>query len=108
MERNIKKSDVVIAVMGIDKSIEREGQDRETLDLPEDQARFIRELYAANKNVILVLEVGSSTSVVWEQENLPAILLAWYPGEQGGNAIADILFGDCNPSGKLPLTFYKG
>ena len=107
MERNIRESDVVIAVMGIDKSIEREGQDRENLDLPEDQARFIKDLYAANKNVILVLEVGSSTSIVWEQENLPAILLAWYPGEQGGNAIADILFGDCNPSGKLPLTFYK-
>ena len=107
MERNIKESDVVIAVMGIDKSIEREGQDRENLDLPEEQTRFIKELYAANKNVILVLEVGSSTSIVWEQENLPAILLAWYPGEQGGNAIADILFGDCNPSGKLPLTFYK-
>ena len=107
MERNIRESDVVIAVMGIDKSIEREGRDRENLDLPEDQARFIKELYAANKNVVLVLEVGSSTSIVWEQENLPAILLAWYPGEQGGNAIADILFGDCNPSGKLPLTFYR-
>lgn len=107
MARNIKESDVVIAVMGIDKTIEREGRDRKDLNLPDDQIQFIRDLYSVNKNVILVLEVGASTSVVWEQENLPAILLAWYPGEQGGKAIADILFGDCNPSGKLPMTFYK-
>ena len=107
MARNIKESDVVIAVMGIDKSIEREGQDRVDLNLPEDQEQFLRDLYSVNKNVILVLEVGAATAVGWEKENLPAMLLAWYPGEQGGNAIADILFGDCNPSGKLPLTFYK-
>ena len=107
MAGNLRESDVVIAVMGIDKTIEREGYDRQNLDLPEDQARFLQEIYSVNKNVILVLEVGAATAIRWENENLPAILLSWYPGEQGGNAIADILFGDCNPSGKLPLTFYK-
>ena len=98
--------DVAIAVMGIDKSIEREGQDRYTMDLPIDQREFLQEIYKANPRTILVLVAGSSLSINWEKATLPAIIDAWYPGEQGGNAIAEALFGKYNPGGKLPLTFY--
>lgn len=101
------ESDVVVAVMGINKSIEREGQDRTSISLPADQQEFLHELYKINKNIILVLEAGSSLAVNWEQEHIPAIVNAWYPGESGGTAVAEVLFGDCNPSGRLPLTYYR-
>jgi len=107
MEKEIRNSDVVIAVMGINRNIESEGRDRVTLELPKDQQRFLKDLYKANKNVIMVLIAGSSIALNWENEHLPVIIDAWYPGEQGGKAIAEVLFGDCNPGGKLPLTFYK-
>lgn len=107
-EKNIaKKSDVVIAVLGINKSIEREGRDRTSLDLPADQMKFIQEIYKVNPKTIVVLVAGSSMTINWIDQHIPAIINAWYPGEQGGAAIADILFGDYNPSGKLPLTFYN-
>lgn len=102
-----KESDVTIAVMGIDKSIEREGQDRFTMELPADQMTFIKELYKINPRTVVVLVAGSSLSINWIDENIPAILDAWYPGEQGGNAVAEALFGKYNPGGRLPLTFYK-
>ena len=102
-----KKSDVVIAVLGINKSIEREGRDRTSLDLPIDQMKFIQELYKANPKTVVVLVAGSSLTINWINQNVPAIIDAWYPGEQGGTAIADVLFGDYNPSGKLPMTFYN-
>ena len=101
------KSDVVIAVMGINKTIEREGKDREYLTLPADQQEFLQELYHVNKNIVLVLVAGSSMSVLWEDKNLPAIVNAWYPGEKGGTAVADVLFGKYNPAGRLPLTYYN-
>ena len=101
-----KKSDVVVAVLGINKSIEREGQDRTSLDLPIDQMKFIQEIYKANPKTIVVLVAGSSLTINWIDRNVPAIIDAWYPGEQGGTAIADVLFGDYTPSGKLPMTFY--
>lgn len=108
MEKNIaKKSDVVIAVLGINKSIEREGRDRTSLDLPADQMKFIQEICKVNPKTIVVLVAGSSMTINWIDQHVPAIIDAWYPGEQGGTAIADILFGDYNPSGKLPLTFYN-
>lgn len=100
-------SDVVIAAMGYNKGIEREGHDRDILTLPADQTEYLKALYEVNPNVVLVLVAGSSIALGWEDENLPAILDAWYGGEYGGPAVADILFGDCNPSGKLPLTFYR-
>lgn len=102
-----RKSDVVIAVLGINKSIEMEGRDRSTIDLPADQQQFIKKIYKANPRTIVVLIAGSSLAINWIQDNIPAIINAWYPGEQGGNAIADVLFGDYNPAGRLPLTYYK-
>ncbi|MFB9057377.1 glycoside hydrolase family 3 C-terminal domain-containing protein [Mariniflexile ostreae] len=102
-----KTSDYVIAVMGINKSIEKEGKDRTSLNLPEDQVHYLKEMYAENKNIIVVLVAGSSLAINWMDENIPAIVDAWYPGEAGGSAIADVLFGDYNPAGRLPFTFYK-
>ena len=102
-----RESDVVVAVLGIDKSIEREGQDRYTLELPADQREFIQEIYKINPRTVVVLVAGSSLAINWIDENIPAIIDAWYPGEQGGNAVAEALFGDYNPGGRLPLTFYR-
>jgi beta-glucosidase len=102
-----KNSDLTIAVLGINKSIEREGQDRKDIQLPIDQQEFIREIYKTNPNTIVVLVAGSSLAINWIDENIPAIIDAWYPGEQGGTAVAKVLFGDYNPAGRLPLTFYK-
>lgn len=110
-------SDVVIFVGGISPDLEGEemttkfegfsGGDRTNLELPAVQKNLLKKLYASGKPVVLVLLNGSALSVNWENENLPAILEAWYPGEEGGTAIADVLFGDYNPSGRLPVTFYK-
>ncbi len=107
-EKNIaRKSDVAIVVLGINKSIEMEGRDRTTLELPADQQQFIQDIYKANPKTVVVLVAGSSLAINWIQENVPAIVDAWYPGEQGGNAIAEVLFGETNPAGRLPLTWYK-
>ncbi len=102
-----KESDYVVAVMGINKSIEREGLDRKTIDLPTEQVKYLMDIYKENKNMIVVLIAGSSMAINWMDENVPAIVEAWYPGESGGTAIADVLFGDYNPGGRLPFTFYK-
>ncbi|MBR5661274.1 MAG: glycoside hydrolase family 3 C-terminal domain-containing protein [Bacteroidales bacterium] len=101
------KSDVVIAVMGINKTIEREGKDRDFITLPSDQQEFLKELYHVNKNIVLVLVAGSPLSILWEDKNIPAIVNAWYPGEKGGTAVADVLFGNYNPAGRLPVTYYN-
>ena len=102
-----RKSDVVVAVMGINKTIEREGKDRKDLNLPADQEEFLKALYEVNPNIVLVLIAGSPLAVTWEDSHLPAIVNAWYAGEQGGTAVADVLFGNYNPAGRLPATFYK-
>ncbi len=102
-----RKSDVVVAVMGINKSIEREGQDRYDISLPDEQREFLRELYKVNRNIVLVVVAGSNLALNWEDNNLPAIVDAWYGGESGGRAVAEVLFGDYNPGGRLPLTFYR-
>ena len=106
-KKAVTESDYVIAVMGINKSIEKEGKDRETLNLPEEQINYLKRIYKFNKNIIVVLVAGSSMSINWIDENIPAIIDAWYPGESGGTAVADVLFGDYNPAGRLPFTFYK-
>lgn len=77
------------------------------MDLPADQQALLRDLYAANPNLVLVLVAGSSLSITWEEEHLPAIVDAWYPGQEGGTAVAEVLFGRYNPAGRLPLTWYR-
>jgi beta-glucosidase len=103
----MKNSDLVIAFLGIGLDQEREGIDRKDLDLPHDQEEFIEKAYAANPNLVVVMISGSPMSINWIAAHAHAIVDAWYPGEQGGNAIADVLFGDYNPAGRLPFTFYK-
>jgi len=111
------KADVVIFVGGISPRLEGEempvkiegfkGGDRTNINLPKEQEELLKALKETGKPVILVLLSGSALAVNWEDENLPAILQAWYPGQQGGNAVADVLFGKYNPAGRLPITFYK-
>lgn len=106
-----QKSDVVVAVMGINQSVEGEegsgGGDRTELGLPGVQEDLLEALVGTGKPVVLVLLNGSALAVNWANDHVPAILEAWYPGEEGGTAVADILFGDYNPAGRLPVTFYR-
>lgn len=111
------KADVVVMCMGISPRLEGEemdveidgfhGGDRTSLDLPKVQEDLIKKIQSLGKPVVLVLFSGSALAVNWENRNVPAILEAWYPGQAGGTAIADVIFGDYNPGGRLPVTFYK-
>src|SRR5438445_13864623 len=83
------------------------GGDRTSLDLPHAQEHLLHELVASGKPVVLVLMNGSALAVNWADQHVPAILEAWYPGQEGGTAVAEALAGDFSPGGKLPLTFYK-
>ncbi len=103
----VRECETVVAVLGINKSIEREGQDRYDIQLPADQREFLQEIYKVNPNIVVVLVAGSSLAVNWMDEHVPAIVNAWYPGESGGRAVAEVLFGDYNPGGRLPLTYYR-
>jgi beta-glucosidase len=112
-----RRADVVIMCMGITPRMEGEemdvniegfrGGDRTRIDLPAVQQQLLKDVYAMGKPVVLVLLNGSALAVNWENEHLPAIVEAWYPGQASGQAIADVLFGDYNPAGRLPVTFYK-
>lgn len=100
-----KKSDVIVAAMGEKWDMTGEAASRTSLDLPGNQQALLEALVATGKPVVLVLLSGRPNSIGWAQDNVPAILEAWYPGTMGGHAVADVLFGDYNPSGKLPVTF---
>ncbi len=102
-----KGADAVIIVAGLDDQFESEGFDRKTLDLPAEQLSLIKDVCAVNKKVVLVLNTGSPVTVEGWIGEVPALVESWYPGEEGGNALADVLFGDVNPSGKLPMTFLR-
>ncbi|MBK1792477.1 beta-glucosidase [Persicirhabdus sediminis] len=102
-----QSADAVIAIMGMTTAFEGEGKDRSAPGLPDDQINVLKEVLAANPNTIVVLENGSSVESQWLADNAPAILEAWYPGERGGDAIAETIFGDNNPAGCLPITFAK-
>ena len=112
-----KKSDVIVFVGGISPNLEGEEMDvkvpgfsagdRTSLDLPQNQQLLLEQLKTTGKPIILILTNGSALAVNWAKENANAIIEAWYPGEEGGNAVADVLFGDYNPAGRLPVTFYK-
>lgn len=111
------ESDVVIMVGGIHPRLEGEemfvdapgfkGGDRTDIELPEIQERLLKAFHAAGIPVVFVLMSGSALAINWANENIPAIIHAWYPGQEGGTAIADVLFGDYNPAGRLPVTFYQ-
>jgi beta-glucosidase len=113
----VRKADAAVVVVGISPRLEGEqmrikipgfdGGDRTSLDLPARYETLLEAVAATGKPVVLVLTCGSALSVNWAAAHVPAILVAWYPGEEGGTALADILFGDANPSGRLPVTFYR-
>ncbi|MGB9857797.1 MAG: glycoside hydrolase family 3 N-terminal domain-containing protein [Dictyoglomaceae bacterium] len=107
-----KDADVIIAVLGensglFKRGISGEGNDRKDLNLPGVQEELLRELHKLGKPLILVLVNGRPLSIKWAKDNIPAIIEAWYPGEEGGNAVAEVIFGDYNPSAKLPISFPK-
>ena len=115
----LKAFDLVIFASGITPFLEGEqgdaggfpgfdGGDRTRIELPQVQKDLIAALHKAGKKIVLVNFSGSAMALTEEAENCDAMLQAWYPGQMGGYAITDVLFGDVNPSGKLPLTFYKG
>ncbi len=101
------EADVAIVFVGEDKSVQEESHDRSHLRLPGVQEQLIKEVYKANPRTIVVLINGAPLSIDWTKANIPGIIEAWFPGEEGGKAIADVIFGDYNPGGKLPITFYK-
>ncbi|MHC8304642.1 beta-glucosidase BglX [Pseudomonas sp. PB3P13] len=100
-----QQADVVIAVVGEPRSMSHEAASRTSLDLPGRQSELITALKATGKPLVLILMNGRPLSIGKEQEQADAILETWYSGTEGGNAVADVLFGDYNPSGKLPITF---
>jgi len=112
-----KKADLVVFVGGLSARVEGEemkikaegfdGGDRTSLDLPAPQQKLLERLHATKKPIVLVLMNGSALSVNWADKNIPAIVEAWYPGSEGGTAVAELIAGDYSPSGRLPVTFYK-
>jgi beta-glucosidase len=110
-------SDAIIYVGGICADLEREffnvpfvgfyHGDRTLIELPAPQTDFLKALKATGKPLVFVNCSGSSMAMPWEAENLSAIVQAWYPGQEGGRAVAEVLFGDVNPAGRLPVTFYR-
>jgi beta-glucosidase len=110
-------ADVIVFIGGISPELEGEemqvnaegfsGGDRTSIMLPAIQTTLLKHLHATGKPVIFVMLTGSAIAVPWEQQNIPAIVNAWYGGQSGGTAVADVLFGDYNPAGRLPVTFYK-
>ena len=112
-----RQADAVVLFLGLSPRLEGEemsvsiegfkGGDRTSLDLPAAQQRLLERIVAIGKPTVLVLMSGSALSVNWAAEHVPAILEAWYPGQAAGTAIADVLFGDANPGGRLPVTLYR-
>ena len=115
--RAAEQADVVVLCLGLTAQLEGEemsvetpgfrGGDRTRIDLPDAQQRLLERIVAVGKPTVLVLMSGSAVAVNWAQEHVPAIVEAWYGGQAAGSALADVLFGDYNPGGRLPVTFYK-
>jgi beta-glucosidase len=104
---NATNADVIIYVGGITPAQEGEGFDRDSIELPGVQEQLIHALFATGKPMVMVNCSGSAIALPWEAQHLSAIVQAWYPGEEGGRAVAEVLWGDVNPSGRLPMTFYR-
>ncbi len=103
-----KAADVAIVFAGANQQTDREGRDRQHLQFPGVQHELIKAVYEANPKTILVISSNCPIAATWEQDNLPAILTGLFAGQQQGSAIADALFGDCNPGGKLATTWFTG
>lgn len=101
-----KNADVAIACVGTTLAIEREGCDRGTLALPGNQQQLVEAVFAANPRTIVVLVNAGPLTIPWIKEHVPAILCAWWSGEEQGHALADVIFGDLSPAGRLPYTVY--
>lgn len=101
------KADVVVFAGGTNLEVSDESHDRTSLNLPGAQQKLLEGIYSVNPNVVLLLQTCSSVTIPWAQKNVPAIVEAWYGGQAQGNAIADVLYGDYNPSGKLTSTWYN-
>ena len=112
-----KAADVVVYVGGLNPKLEGEemrvtydgfsGGDRTRIELPQVQENFLKALKKTGRPIVFVVCSGSALALPWEAKNLPALLQAWYPGEEGGQAVAEVLFGEVNPAGRLPVTFYN-
>jgi beta-glucosidase len=102
-----KRADVAVLFVGTSSAVEAEGLDRTYLGLPPAQQELVKRVFAANPRTVMVLLNGGPVAVPWEKENLPAILDMFIAGEESGNAIADVLFGNYNPGGRLPYTVYE-
>ncbi len=100
-----KNSDVVVMALGEPASYNGEAHSRTNINLPGVQLDLLKEIVKTGKPIVMLLFTGRPLTINWEMENIPAILLAWHPGIEGGNGIADVVFGDYNPSGKLTVTF---
>ncbi|MGC4129101.1 MAG: beta-glucosidase BglX [Bergeyella sp.] len=100
-----KSADVVVMVLGEHGFSSGEARSRTNIDLPGLQQEFLEEIYKINPNIVLVLNNGRPLAISWAAENIPAIVEAWHLGTEAGNAVAQVLYGDYNPSGKLPMTF---
>lgn len=105
--KTAKKSDCIVAVLGEGAEMSGESSSRSELNLPPNQRLLLAELLKLKKPLVLILFTGRPLTLEWEKENCPSILNVWFGGSQSGNAIADVVFGDVNPSGKLPVTFPK-
>jgi len=101
------KADAVILAVGTSNLLEEEGLDREEIELPEIQQELIKKILKLNKPTVLVILSGGAIALDDEILKVPVIIEAWYPGQSGGTAVADVIFGDYNPAGRLPVTFYK-
>ena len=102
-----KNSDVALVFVGYSWKLETEGKDRTSMDLPEGQDELIEAVAAANKKTIVIFNAGGSVGLTRWIDQVAGVIDAWYGGEEGGNAVADVVFGDVNPSGKLPFTFIR-
>lgn len=100
-----RQADVVVMVLGEHGFQSGEGRSRTNLDLPGNQQELLEEVFQVNKNIVLVLNNGRPLAIQWAADHIPAIVEAWQLGSQSGNAIAQVLYGDYNPSGKLPISF---
>jgi beta-glucosidase len=100
-----QQADVVVAVVGESRGMSHESSSRTSLDIPASQRALLEAMKATGKPLVVVLMNGRPLNLTWAKANADAILETWFPGTEGGNAIADVLFGDYNPSGKLPITF---